>query len=168
MAELTPAERLQPCLLDRLTDNEPQVQREGRHERVVSMAQYRKAVLRDLEMLLNSRRLPAEDSVYDYPEVATSVLNYGIPDMCAKTESGITQGEFDKHVKQAILHYEPRILSNSLTVRIVTPEDAQGQRTLGLEIEGDLWAQPFPDHLFVKTEVDLESGHCTLKGESIG
>ena len=40
MAELTPAERLQPCLLDRLTDDDPQDQREGQHDRVVSLRQW--------------------------------------------------------------------------------------------------------------------------------
>ncbi|MHC4750853.1 MAG: type VI secretion system baseplate subunit TssE, partial [Planctomycetota bacterium] len=36
MAELTPMDRLQPCLLDRLTDDEPDVQKESRDQRVVS------------------------------------------------------------------------------------------------------------------------------------
>ena len=35
MAESTPIEKLQPCLLDRLTDDEPANQKESRLQRVV-------------------------------------------------------------------------------------------------------------------------------------
>jgi len=31
-----------------------------------------------------------------------------------------------------------------------------------LEIEGDLWAQPVPLRLFMKTEVDLETGSINI------
>jgi type VI secretion system protein ImpF len=168
MAELTPAERLQPCLLDRLTDENPHDQREGQYERVVSLQQYRKAVLRDLEMLLNARMLPPDDPVYDYPEAAASVINYGIPDLCAKSKAALASDGFDKILRNTILTFEPRVLPSSLRVHFVVEEDQQNVRTVGFELEGDLWAQPYPDHMFVKTQVDLETGHCTLEGESIG
>jgi type VI secretion system protein ImpF len=32
---------------------------------------------------------------------------------------------------------------------------------LMFEIEADLWAQPLPLHLYLQTEVDLETGHFT-------
>jgi len=51
MADLIPRERLQPSLLDRLTDNSPQATVESRDERVMSSRQLRKSVLRDLEWL---------------------------------------------------------------------------------------------------------------------
>ena len=58
MAELTPIEKLQPCLLDRLTDDEPGNQKESRLQRVVSPQKYRAGVLRDVEWLFNSRAYP--------------------------------------------------------------------------------------------------------------
>ena len=54
MSDLTPIEKLQPCLLDRLTDDEPTKPVESRRERVVSMQRYRNGVLRDLGWLFNS------------------------------------------------------------------------------------------------------------------
>ena len=48
MAELTPLEKLQPCLLDRLTDDEPQKGEESRMQRVISAQRYRRGVLSDL------------------------------------------------------------------------------------------------------------------------
>ena len=54
MAELATKERLQPCLLDRLTDDEPEKSTESRDRRVFSLRQLRQAVLRDLSWLLNT------------------------------------------------------------------------------------------------------------------
>jgi type VI secretion system protein ImpF len=34
--------------------------------------------------------------------------------------------------------------------------------TLSFEITGDLWAQPLPLQLFLKTEVDIENGTVKL------
>ena len=163
MAELTPKERLQPCLLDRLTDNEPEMTKESRDQRVVSMRRYKAAVLRDLEMLFNSRSRPLGDEIYDFAEAARSVLNYGIPDLCGTTLSDITPAEMESKVKEAIQHFEPRISSNSVSVNLVSSLNDQVIRSIAFEIEGELWAQPLPDHLFVKTEVDIETGHHELK-----
>jgi len=107
MAELTPMDRLQPCLLDRLTDDEPGSGKESRDRRVVSMGRYRSAVLRDLEMLLNAKARPAGDVIYDFDEVAKSVLNYGIPDLCGTPILNIGPLEAEGQVRNAILHFEP-------------------------------------------------------------
>lgn len=166
MAELAPLDRLQPCLLDRLTDHEPEVTGEGRDQRVISVRKYREAVLRDLEMLLNSRTYPPGHEIYDFVEVERSVLNYGVPDLAGTTASSISADEFAGQMKQAILWFEPRISRRSLSVHIVpSPERGCGSAVL-FEVEGDLWAHPFPEHLFVKTEVDLETGRYNLKGET--
>lgn len=168
MAEPAPMDRLQPCLIDRLTDDEPEVQKESRDRRVVSLRKYRHAVLRDIEMLFNSRSHPLYDDIYDFGEATRSVLNYGIPDLCGATISSINPAEIEARAKQAIQCFEPRISRNLLSVRIVSPPDADNLRTLSFEIEGELWAQPLPDHLFIKTEVDLATGHYKWKGEQGG
>jgi len=168
MAELTPKDRLQPCLLDRLTDDEPEAKAESRDQRVVSLRRYRAAVLRDLEMMLNTKAHPFHDEIYEFSEAAQSVLNYGIPDLCGTTVSSISSAEFESQVKQAILHFEPRISRKLFSVRIASSLDSENIRSILFEIEGELWAQPMPDHLFVKTEVDLDTGHHKLKGEASG
>ena len=57
MAELSLQERLQPSLLDRLTDNEPDSNDESRAQRVLSLNRLKRSVLRDLAWLLNSGNL---------------------------------------------------------------------------------------------------------------
>ena len=54
MADLF-GERIQPCLLDRLTDENPEAVKESRNERVISVKRYREGVLRDLIWLLNAK-----------------------------------------------------------------------------------------------------------------
>jgi type VI secretion system protein ImpF len=57
MAELTPKDRLQPSLLDRLTDEEPDQPQESREKRVLSLNRLRESVLRDLAWLFNASRV---------------------------------------------------------------------------------------------------------------
>jgi type VI secretion system protein ImpF len=168
MAKIAPIERLQPCLIDRLTDDEPEASRESRDQHVVSLRKYRKAVLRDVEMLFNSRAYPLHDMIYEFGEVARSVLNYGILDLSGTSISGGNTSELEAHLKQALKNFEPRISHKALSVHMVSSPDSHDIRALLFEISGDLWAQPLPDHLFIKTEVDLETGHCKWKGEAGG
>jgi type VI secretion system protein ImpF len=164
MVERTPMERLQPCLLNRLIDDEPEAKKESRDRRVVSIRKYKAAVLFDVENLLNSRAHPLGDEIYEFDEAARSVLNYGIRDVCGLTISDLRGGEVESHIKHALECFEPRISRNSLSVRLASTVKPGNVRSLSIEIEGQLWAQPLPDHLFFKTEVDMETGHYEFKG----
>ena len=57
MADLTQTEHLQPSLLDRLTDDEPEEKAESRDQRVLSFQALKQCVIRDLEWLLNTGSL---------------------------------------------------------------------------------------------------------------
>ena len=164
MVERMAMERLQPCLLNRLIDNEPEANKESRDHRVMSIQKYKAAVLFDVENLLNSRAHPLGDEIYDFDEAADSVLNYGIRDVCGLTISDLRGGEVESHIKHSLECFEPRISSDSLSVRLVSTVKPGQVRSLAIEIEGQLWAQPLPDHLFFKTEVDMETGHYEFKG----
>jgi type VI secretion system protein ImpF len=119
-------------------------------------------------MLFNSRAYPLDDTIYDFGEVARSVLNYGILDLSGANISEENASELEAQMKQALRNYEPRISHNALSIHVVSSKDTHDVRTLLFEISGDLWAHPLPDHLFIKTEVDLETGHCKWKGEPGG
>jgi len=158
LPELTNKERLQPSLLDRLTDDEPGRQVESREQRVFSLARLREAVLRDLAWLLNATNLEAGMDLSAYPEVCHSVLNYGIPDLSGTFVSRSNIGALERSLRQAIIDFEPRILSQSLTVRLESNESQMSQNALTLLIEGELWAQPIPLRVYLKTEIDLDIG----------
>ena len=36
------------------------------------------------------------------------------------------------------------------------------QRALAFRIEAKLWAQPVPEQVYVRTKLDLETGHVTM------
>ena len=158
MADLTPRERLQPSLLDRLTDDEPHKKQESRERRVVSMQKLRECVMRDLSWLLNTGNLSQTQDLVDYPFVEISVLNYGIPDVAGHTISSTDVLSMERQVRQSIVNFEPRILRNKVKVRAVVREDQMDANVLTFEIEGELWAEPFPERIFLRTQVDLETG----------
>ncbi|HEY1847926.1 MAG TPA: GPW/gp25 family protein [Opitutaceae bacterium] len=162
MSDTIPIERLQPCLLDRLTDEEPQNPNESRLQRVVSMQRYKRGVLRDLVWLFNTsahmtgmKALGFE--IEDYPEAARSVVNFGTRQICGLTAPDME--ELERQLLEAVQLFEPRILPETLSVRATMKN-----QLIGFEIEGDLWANPIPEKLFIKTQIDMESGQ-TLLGE---
>lgn len=162
MAELTSKERLQPSLLDRLTDNEPEAQQESRDKRVLSTRQLKQSVLRDLEWLLNAGNLGDQVDYEAYPYIEQSVVNYGIEDLSGQLVAGLTTTQLERLVRQAILDFEPRILRNSIKIRTVVDRSEMNRNAVAFEIEGELWGQPMPQRLYLRTEVDLESGSFSL------
>lgn len=162
MAELTPQERLQPSLLDRLTDKAPDTKSESRDRRVLSMRLLRQAVLRDLAWLLNTGHLETTEDLDAYPQVRDSVLNYGMPDITGSTASGTDTSALERSVKDVIIKFEPRISQDSLHVSIARDQSAAGRNAMVFTIEGQLWAEPTPIMLYLKTEVDLETGDVAV------
>ena len=162
MAELTSQERLQPSLLDRLTDNEPDASSESRDRRVLSMQRLRAAVLRDLASLLNTGHLATVEDLESYPEVRDSVLNFGMPDITGLSIAGTDTAGLEKAVRDAIIKFEPRIAAKSVRVTVVKDEASMGRNSMVFNIVGQLWAEPTPITLYLKTEVDLETGDVTV------
>lgn len=157
MAELTPRERLQPSLLDRLTDDEPEKRNESREYRVLNLKALRQSVLRDLGWLLNTAAMEAVVDLEAYPWVRRSTLNYGIPALAGTLISSADIPAIERRVRQAVMDFEPRILPQSLKVGIAA-SDSMSQTAMTFTIEGDLWAKPLPEHLFIRTDIDLETG----------
>ena len=163
MAELKPQERLQPSLLDRLTDDEPDRKQESRHHRVLSQRRLRYLVRRDLVWLLNTGQLSATVDLSNYPLVAESVLNYGIPSLAGHTLSSLELPLLEKSLKEAIVAFEPRILQGGLRVRIVQDEKESRPSGISFVIEGQLWADPSPERLYMRTQLDLETGDARVE-----
>ncbi len=163
MSELTPQERLQPALLDRLTDDDPGNPHEAREQRVMSKNRLRQAVLRDLVWLLNATRLETGGLLARLPYVRHSVVNFGMPALSGRNLSSMDLAELERSIRQAIVDFEPRVLPDSLQVTaLVDNSDLDRHNVVGIEIRGHLWAQPVPLELLVRTEIDLETGKVEL------
>ncbi|RAN80950.1 type VI secretion system lysozyme [Bacillus sp. SRB_336] len=159
MAELTTQERLQPSLLDRLTDDEPGKLEESREKRVISATRLRDCVTRDVSWLLNCVSLDVGVDLDDYPDVARSVVNFGIPDLTGVSLSGINSDTLQRQIKDVILAFEPRLTASTLRVTVNSNQKRMDRQALRFNIESEMWAQPIPLNLYLKTEVDLETGN---------
>ena len=163
--ELAPArDRLQPALLDRLTDEEPDKRTEPRESRVMTRQRLRQAVLRDLAWLFNTTRLESGSSLAALPFAQRSVINFGLPALSGRTATTLDVTELARAIKQAILDFEPRILPATLDVRTLIDEAGMldHHNVVGVEIQGQLWAHPVPIELLVRTEIDLETGRVEI------
>lgn len=157
MAELSRRERLQPSLLDRLTDNAPENRRKSLDQQTLTMTQLRQAVLRDLAWLLNTTNLDAVDELEAYPAVAASALNFGVPGFSGLVASSEKISTLESAIADAIRRFEPRIRPDSLRVRAREARNEHATPTLVFDIRGELWAQPVPQQLFLETSVDIET-----------
>ncbi|MBL3528662.1 MAG: type VI secretion system baseplate subunit TssE [gamma proteobacterium endosymbiont of Lamellibrachia anaximandri] len=168
MAELTQKERLQPSLLDRLTDDHRDKRNESRDQRVLSIQKLRESVLRDLSWLLNTVNLGTMQNLDAYPEAASSVLNYGVPDFAGHTAASVDVPALERLLRQAIIDFEPRLLKNSVRVKLQVAESHMSHNAMTFDIEAELWAEPVPLHMYMKTEIDLEAGNVTVSDYSGG
>jgi type VI secretion system protein ImpF len=170
MAELTPQERLQPALLDRLIDDQPSNQApEPPERRVMNKARIRQAVLRDLAWLFNATNLGGEARLDNYPDVERSVVNYGLPPLAGETAASLDIVELERVIRRAIEFFEPRILPDSLEVEpVVIDDELERRNVVSINIRGALWAQPLPLELLLRTSVDLETGEVEISDLSRG
>jgi len=166
LADLTLKEKLQPSLLDRLTDREPDTQRESRDRRIISENSLRECVIRDLGWLLNTAHMSASEDLDDYDQVQKSVLNYGIPDLAGGLVSSMDARTLEQGIREAILRYEPRILADSLKIHVELDKSASNRGALSFRIEADLWAQPIPLNMYLRTQVDLGTGNFDIVDSS--
>lgn len=162
-------DRLQPALLDRLTDFAPQSQVEADDARVMNKSQIREAVLRDLSWLLNSVQPLNKAVALQYPQAADSVLNYGLPAMSGQLASRIDVSLLERAIKQAILRFEPRVMEDSLEVKALEASSVlDTHNVIEFEIHGFMWAQPVPLELLLRTQVDLEAGQVEVRDMGSG
>ncbi|MDR0867286.1 MAG: type VI secretion system baseplate subunit TssE [Planctomycetota bacterium] len=153
---------LLPCLLDRLTDLEPHREGEATERRVASLRQYRESILRDLQWLLGSRSLfnRADDLAAAPRAVQESVLNFGMRDLTGQTIAGRRREQLTNCLREALTRFEPRIMPDTLAVKITTHDDDERvpATSLRLDLRGTLFALPVPEELVFRTDLDLETG----------
>jgi len=160
VTEIATRDRLQPSLLDRLTDDDPSNPKESADKRVLSLTQLKASVLRDLAWLLNTTSLLDADATLHTP-AGTSVVNFGLPALAGNSASNVDVSALETLIHQAIATFEPRILRHTLRVRARATAE-MNHNALSFEIEGDLWAQPVPLRLMLQTDLDLETGHVRV------
>ena len=118
MADKTLAERLQPSLLDRLTDNNPGDIKESRDSRVIDIVRLREIIQRDLSWLLNTNNIESTFDVDALPNVARSVLNFGLREVSGVYSTLERSELIRRSIERAITIHEPRIIEGSVDVTL--------------------------------------------------
>jgi type VI secretion system protein ImpF len=156
-------DRLQPALLDRLTDDAPTDSRESEDRRVMSKTQLRQAVLRDLAWLFNATQ-PHAAWAQNHPDLVGSVLNFGLPPLSGQRVSKLDVSQLERSIRRAILDFEPRILPQTLRVRALESASVlDTHNMIDFEISGHMWAQPVPLEILLRTKLDLEAGQVEVR-----
>jgi type VI secretion system protein ImpF len=175
--DLEPFGRLDPDareLLERVVQLEQQRVFELRQHHVISVERLRECVLRDLSWLFNTTSLECGETLEDtpgtadyprlddFPAAAASVINFGIPALAGKLGSGLDLEVLEREVLEAIHNFEPRLRRDSVRVRAALEAERMEQNTLTFEIEAELWGEPLPLRLLLRTIIDLEDGSATV------
>lgn len=161
MAGLSHRELLQPSLLDRLTVDRSEIA-EKTPVRKFTASDLHKCVLRDLEWLFNTGSLESGIDLSAFPQVRSSVLNFGLRDLAGTPLSQLDIPAVEYRVKQAILNFESRIDAKTLRVTAQSAPEHMNKNALSFLIEGDLWAHPLPLRLRIRSDFDLETGRAAV------
>ncbi|MBD2792642.1 type VI secretion system baseplate subunit TssE [Xenorhabdus sp. 42] len=164
---ITAKDRMQPSLLDKLTDNEPDKKQETTNHYLLSHSALRRSVQRDLQWLLNSINGESEQDLSPFPDVCRSVYNFGLIPLSGKSVSEIEWEDIQHRILTAIHLFEPRIIPDGLEVnRIANTHSLILYNTLPIEIKGFLWCVPWPLEFLFYSDIDLENGYFTIKEAS--
>ncbi|MCK7612030.1 type VI secretion system baseplate subunit TssE [Roseibium sediminicola] len=74
-------------------------------------------VRRDLQALLNTVNLNSTQDLSDYPEVETSILNFGLPDLSVHIVDTVRIDRLAEDIRQALIRFEPRMDPRTLQVQ---------------------------------------------------
>ena len=150
-----------PSVLDRLIDREPKNRSEAMPTPAQSLRAMKAALRRDLEWLMNTRRV-IEELPEGCPEISRSVYHYGLPDISSlSTFSTNDQNLLLKTMESALAFFEPRLTRVKVTLRPVTGAG----RMVHFVIEGLLRVDPAPEQIVFDTVLELSSGTYQIQGE---
>ena len=155
-------DRFLPSLLDRLTDGEPGTKRPEADRFVFDIERYRSAVVRDIDWLLNTTTPARPEEIEGLELTSASVLNYGAPPLSGGTVLSIDPRALEQKIRDVIVRFEPRIVPTSVRIEVRIAGAVMSHRSLSFLLEGMLWAEPVPEQIYVRTEVDLETGRVEV------
>jgi type VI secretion system protein ImpF len=124
-------------------------------------AALRATVLRELSWILNTTNLNASQPLDETPEVATSVLNYGVADMSGKLLSPRAVRTRAREIRDAITTFEPRMHPDHLDVEAKSAPERPNAVTF--VIRGDVAHAVSAMPVEFKTDVEIDTGAAILR-----
>ncbi len=121
----------------------------------------RATVRRELAWLLNTTNLGAAIDLEPYPEIKTSVLNYGVPDLAGKSVSRRLILQRAREIRAAIQAFEPRFEESTLSVEI--SDKIERDNALTFVINGDVRSAVRAIPVKFRTDVESDTGSVTVR-----
>jgi type VI secretion system protein ImpF len=142
---------VRPSVLDRLIDDDPRSNVEPALTRSQSVRQFKTALRRDLEWLLNARRTitPVPE---DCDQLPRSVFTFGLPDITSMSKD--SRESFEKlarMIQSAIDVFEPRLTDVTVELR---EGNSKLLRDVHFVIDGILKLDPMPERVMFDTRQD--------------
>lgn len=132
-----------------------------RARQVITEPMLRREVARDLDALLNTIALESTVDMTDAPQVRRSILNFGLPDIALRTIDETAVDQIPGEIRDAILHFEPRIGRDSLRIERDRQVEAHELKVRFL-IRAELICHPV--HVPVEFVADVvETGKILIK-----
>jgi len=140
MAQSERGARVTPSVLDRLLDNAPGEAQDPPSNIAQDLENFKAAVRRDLEALLNTRHEALSD-LSAFPEAQRSLITYGLPDFTALSgQNEQDQLRMRQAIERAVRQFEPRL--QNVTVTITALEGFRHQ--IGFRVDAMLRVDPVP------------------------
>ncbi len=124
-------------------------------------AALRATVRRELSWILNTTNLGSVQDLEPFPEVKTSVLNYGVPDLAGKTLTKRVIQSRAREIRDAIRAFEPRMDPRRIDVEALT--EAEKENAVTYVIRGDVTAAVQAMPVEFKTDVEIDTASVTVR-----
>lgn len=118
-------------------------------------------VRRELAWLMNTTNFESGVDLSPYPEVRTSVLNYGVPDLTGKAQSRAAIQTRAGKIRQAIIAFEPRLEPATLSVDVRTSDQREGAVTF--VIAGDITSAVHALKARYVADIEFETGIADVR-----
>ena len=148
-------------VIDRLIDRDPKRNLEPPMTRSQSLREIKASVRRDLEWLLNTRRV-IEECPEALEELKRSLYSFGLPDVSSLyLRSSTDQDLLLREIINALKVFEPRLAS----VKVNLDPPTQERWNIRFSIEGLLLIDPAPEPVLFDTVLEPASGEYQVKGQ---
>lgn len=114
-------------------------------------------VIRDIAWIINDISFGTAVPLDDYPEIASSVLNQGVPDLTSLRVARSSLESRARDIATALRAFEPRLVPASVKVAFDTSE-VDNENKVRFTILGELKGAIDERHVELKTAVALDSG----------
>jgi type VI secretion system protein ImpF len=150
----------QASILDRLIDLDPDASRESVPFRLQGIRQVKASVVRDLENLLNTKRL-VEEPPGAFRNLRDSLWAYGLRDFSADNpKAPAVRQQLRREIERTISRFEPRL--RSVSVQLDT--ESEKERTLRFRIAAMLIVEPLAEPVTFDTVLDVNRAQFKVTG----